>query len=55
MLFRSIHNIRPIDQEEFDWSPNVQGLVLGSFFYGYVLTQIVGGKFSDRSIQIVIF
>ena len=31
-------------QEEFHWSPQTQGLVLGSFFYGYVLTQVLGGK-----------
>jgi hypothetical protein len=35
---------------EFDWSPQTQGFVLGSFFYGYLLTQIIGGKDSlDRN------
>jgi hypothetical protein len=28
---------------EFDWSPADQGLILGSFFWGYLLTQIPGG------------
>lgn len=37
-------------KEEFDWSPKIQGLILGSFFYGYVLTQIIGGKTNFRSI-----
>ncbi|CAF1238810.1 unnamed protein product [Adineta ricciae] len=33
---------------EFDWSPKLQGMVLGSFFYGYVLTQIIGGMLAER-------
>lgn len=28
---------------EFDWSPSVKGLVLSSFFYGYIITQLPGG------------
>lgn len=52
----TIHVIRVIDiffswpsffvlsQGEFDWSPQTQGLILGSFFYGYVLTQVIGGE-----------
>lgn len=32
---------------EFDWDENVQGVVLGSFFYGYVLTQIPGGRLAE--------
>jgi len=28
---------------EFNWNANQQGLVLGAFFYGYILTQIPGG------------
>ncbi|CAB3243765.1 unnamed protein product [Arctia plantaginis] len=28
---------------EFDWSPSVKGLVLSSFFYGYLITQLPGG------------
>lgn len=30
------------------WSESVQGLVLGSYFYGYTLTQIVGGRLAER-------
>jgi hypothetical protein len=30
--------------EEQNWSLSQQGYVLGAFFYGYVLTQIPGGK-----------
>ncbi|KAL0280109.1 UNVERIFIED_CONTAM: hypothetical protein PYX00_001499 [Menopon gallinae] len=28
---------------EFDWNPDIQGIVLSSFFYGYIVTQIPGG------------
>lgn len=33
---------------EFGWDERTQGLVLGSFFYGYVLTQVPGGRLADR-------
>ncbi|CAG7730460.1 unnamed protein product [Allacma fusca] len=33
---------------EFEWSKDVQGAILGSFFYGFVFTQIPGGWISDR-------
>lgn len=28
---------------EFDWNSQTKGLVLSSFFYGYLLTQLPGG------------
>eukprot|EP00048_Salpingoeca_helianthica_P021573 m.13127 g.13127 ORF g.13127 m.13127 type:complete len:540 (-) comp6132_c0_seq1:52-1671(-) len=34
--------------EEQHWSASQQGYVLGAFFYGYVLTQIPGGKLAQR-------
>ena len=34
--------------ETHGWSPQTQGLVLSSFFVGYLLLQIVGGRLSDR-------
>ncbi|XP_064107396.1 sialin-like isoform X2 [Macrobrachium nipponense] len=30
-----------------DWDETTQGLILGSFFYGYFLTQIPGGRFAE--------
>ncbi|XP_047107686.1 vesicular glutamate transporter 2-like [Schistocerca piceifrons] len=33
---------------EFEWSPGTQGLVLGAFFWGYVVTQIPGGWLAAR-------
>lgn len=32
---------------EFIWDEATQGLVLGSFFYGYVLTQVPGGRLAE--------
>lgn len=33
---------------DFDWSPQLQGLLLASFFWGYVLTQLPGGFLASR-------
>ncbi len=33
---------------EFDWDRTTQGVVLSSFFYGYLATQILGGWLADR-------
>ena len=32
----------------FAWDPTIQGMVLGSFFYGYVATNIPGGYYAER-------
>ena len=34
--------------EEFGWDRTTQGVVLSSFFYGYLATQILGGWLADR-------
>ena len=34
--------------KELDWSADIQGTVLSSFFIGYLLTQIIGGRLADR-------
>lgn len=32
----------------YDWDSETQGLILGAFFYGYILTQILGGYLASR-------
>ncbi|XP_041061507.1 solute carrier family 17 member 9-like isoform X2 [Carcharodon carcharias] len=38
----------PVMAEQFAWDKKQSGIVLGSFFWGYCLTQIIGGHTSDR-------
>ena len=35
-------------EKRFNWTSEQQGLVLGSFFYGYCITQVAGGWFADK-------
>ena len=34
--------------QKFDWSETVQGHILGSYYYGYILTNINGGQLADK-------
>ncbi|RIA95328.1 major facilitator superfamily domain-containing protein [Glomus cerebriforme] len=34
--------------KEFSWSSTTQGLVLSSFFVGYITTQVLGGALADK-------
>lgn len=31
----------------FVWDESQQGIILGMFFYGYVLTQLLGGRLAE--------
>ena len=33
---------------EFKWDKRMQGLLLGGFFWGYLVLQVVGGVVSER-------
>ena len=33
---------------KFNWDPETVGLIHGSFFWGYIVTQIPGGYISSR-------
>lgn len=35
-------------QGEFHWSKPLQGLILGAFFWGYLVLQVIGGLVSER-------
>lgn len=39
----SYENGTEVHHQEFQWNSKERGLVLGSFFYGYILTQFIGG------------
>ncbi|CAG2102001.1 unnamed protein product [Medioppia subpectinata] len=32
---------------EFDWDESTQGVILGAFFYGYLLFQVLGGRLAE--------
>lgn len=34
--------------QDFGWNKKEAGVVLSSFFWGYCLTQVVGGHLGDR-------
>lgn len=35
-------------EQFFDWNSKQQGIVLSSFFYGYICTQFIGGFLASR-------
>ncbi|KAG5678081.1 hypothetical protein PVAND_007783 [Polypedilum vanderplanki] len=47
---REIHheNNTVIEEQYFNWSSKQKGLVLSSFFYGYITTQFMGGYLASR-------
>ncbi|GAB6024780.1 hypothetical protein CHUAL_009906 [Chamberlinius hualienensis] len=44
------HNYNSTHEEEgeFEWEKSLQGYLLGSFFYGYIITQVPSGWLADR-------
>ena len=44
----SHHEKLPTNGVQFDWNSQEQGLILGSFFYGYIITQIPGGFLAEK-------
>lgn len=41
--------------KEFDWDSKTKGLILSSFFYGYILTQLPGGWLASKYGGKVVF
>jgi ACS family sodium-dependent inorganic phosphate cotransporter-like MFS transporter 5 len=37
-----------VDEGAFTWDAEEQGIILGAFFYGYVITQIPGGYLAEK-------
>lgn len=38
----------PTNEEKYDWSQTLQGFILSSFYWGYILTHVPGGLLSAR-------
>lgn len=36
-----------VDQSTFDWSESEKQLILGSFFWGYIMTELPGGRLAE--------
>ena len=45
---RQSENKESVESVKFDWGPFKQGQVLAAFSYGYVATQLIGGRLSER-------
>ena len=46
--FFEIFHSESFQTGQFDWSDDLQGVVLGSFSYGYIASQILGGYLAGR-------
>ncbi|KAK3107471.1 hypothetical protein FSP39_015269 [Pinctada imbricata] len=46
--YKTENGTQTVVQEGFHWSTRDQGLLLGSFFYGYIFTQLPGGFLANR-------
>ncbi|TRY68251.1 hypothetical protein TCAL_07674, partial [Tigriopus californicus] len=44
--FEHCHNFQL--QSEFDWDRSIQANMMGTLFYGFILTQVLGGWISDK-------
>lgn len=34
-------------QNQFDWNESLQGTIVGSFYFGYILTNFCGGQLAE--------
>lgn len=44
----TLDNGTVIQKADFDWNSTQKGLILSSFFYGYITTQLIGGVVAAR-------
>lgn len=43
-----IPTVISVTSERYDWSQELQGLILSSFYWGYILTHVPGGLLSTK-------
>ena len=41
------HAMKPLPGPKYDWNPKMQGIILGSFFYSFVLMQVPAGRMAE--------
>ncbi|GFT99486.1 hypothetical protein NPIL_593442 [Nephila pilipes] len=44
---KGINGTTPEEEGDYLWAPSEQGIILGAYFYGYVCTQVVGGRMAE--------
>lgn len=47
-VYQQGSNVTSENRGEFNWDERTQGMLLGSFFYGYLLTNYLGGRLADK-------
>lgn len=47
-LTNQVYLISLFQTAQFNWDPETVGLIHGSFFWGYIVTQIPGGFISNK-------
>ena len=40
-------------QKQFDWSESQVGIIMGSFYFGYMITMILGGYLADKYLSLI--
>ncbi|XP_076756868.1 putative inorganic phosphate cotransporter [Xylocopa sonorina] len=43
-----VNEVRPSNAKKYDWDGELQGIILSSFYGGYVLTHLPGGMLSEK-------
>lgn len=44
----TLENGTVVEEREFNWTSKERGVVLSSFFYGYITTQVLGGFLANK-------